>query len=471
MARAKSHARSLAQGEIRSTDGLPVVNPHAAGADIGAQQIYVCIPGPDHTQIVRTFGAYTADLHALAAWLVENGIQTIAMESTGVYWIPLFEVLEQRGIHCCLISGNIARRLPARHKTDVLDCQWIQTLHSLGLLTESFRPDADLIALRTLLRHRARLIEHRSPHVLHMQKALIHMNIRLDQAVSDPTGDTGLRIIRAIVAGERDPHQLAALRHPQCKKSAAEIAQALTGTWREEHLFVLRQALELYDFYTRQLKACDTEIERTYSAVRPDWPDPDPDDQEPLPVNKRGSNSKNLPKDSPVHIRQHLRRITGIDLTAVDGLSLDLAQKIIGEIGTDMRKFPTEKHFTSWLKLCPNNQITGGKVIRSTTGKSHNRARQAFLQAAASVARSHCALGAFYRRLKARVGPAQAQVATAHKIARIVYHLLKFKVEYQQMSAEEYEQQFRERELRHLQRKAARLGFSLTPIPETGAVS
>jgi len=258
------------------------------------------------------------------------------------------------------------------------------------------------------------------------------------------------------------------LRHPQCKKSAAEIAQALTGTWREEHLFVLRQALELYDFYTRQIEACDAEIERTYSAVRPDWPDPAPEDQDPLPPNKRGSNSKNLPKHSPVHVRRRLRRITGIDLTAVDGLSLDLAQKIISEIGTDMSKFPTEKHFCSWLRLAPNNQITGGTIIRSSTGKSHNRARQAFLQAAASVARSRCAFGAFYRRLKARVGPAQAQVATAHKIARVVYHLLKFQVEYQPLSAEAYEQQFRERELRHLQRKAARLGFTLTPA---GAVS
>lgn len=463
MSRTKSTTPALAQGEIRSTQGLPVVNPHAAGADIGAQQIYVCISGPDHTQIVRTFGTYTADLHALADWLVENGIQTIAMESTGVYWIPLFEVLEERGIHCGLISGNLARRLPARHKTDVLDCQWTQTLHSLGLLSESFRPDADLIALRTLLRHRAQLIEHRSPHVLHMQKALIHMNIRLDQAVADPTGDTGLRIIRAIVAGERDPQKLAALRNSHCHKDEAEMTRALTGTWRAEHLFVLQQALELYDFYTQQIAACDAEIERTYAAVRPDWPAPAPEDQAPLPPNKRSSNSKNLPKDSAIHVRQHLRRITGLDLTAVDGLSLDLAQKIISEIGTDMSKFPTEKHFTSWLKLCPNNQITGGKILRSSTGQSHNRARQAFLQAAASVARSHCAFGAFYRRLKARVGPAQAQVATAHKIARVVYHLLKHQVEYQQLSAEAYEQQFREQEIRHLQRKAARLGFELAP--------
>jgi transposase len=341
-------------------------------------------------------------------------------------------------------------------------------LHSLGLLTQSFRPDADLIALRTLLRHRSQLIEHRSPHLLHMQKALIHMNIRLDQAVSNPTGDTGLRIIRAIVAGELDPRKLAALRHPNCKKSEAEIARALTGTWQEEPLFVLKQSLAMDDFYTRQIEACDAEIERTYSAIRPAWPDPDPADQDPLPAHKRDSHSKNLPKDSPVQVRRHLRRLTGIDLTAVDGLSLDPAQKIVSEIGTDMSQFPSEKHFTSWLKLAPNNQITGGKIIRSSTGKSHNLARQAFLQTAASVARSHCAFGAFYRRLKARVGPAQAQVATRPQDRPRGVSSVKEQGEYQQMSAEEYAQQFRARELRHLQRKAARLGFTLTPA---GAVS
>lgn len=239
-------------------------------------------------------------------------------------------------------------------------------------MTESFRPDADLIALRSPLRHRAQLVEHRSPHILHMHKALTQMNIRLDQALSDVTGETGLAIIRAIVAGERDPHKLAALRNRRCKKTEEEIAQALTGTWREEHLFVLKQSLEFYDFYTRQIEACDLEIERTYATIRPDWPDPDPDDQEPLPPNKHGSHSKNLPRETPVHVRQHLRRITGIDLTAVDGISLDLAQKIISEIGTDMSRFPTEKHFCSWLKLAPNNQVTGGKIIRSSTGKSHN---------------------------------------------------------------------------------------------------
>ncbi len=457
------------QVEVRSTQGLPVLQPHAAGADIGAHEIYVCVPGSDNTQLVRVFGVYTADLQALAEWLLENQIQTIAFESTGVYWIPLFEVLESRGLQCCLISGANVRHMPGRHKSDVLDCQWIQTLHERGLLKASFRPEPDLIALRTLLRHRAQLIEHRSPHILHMQKALTQMNIRLEQVVSDVTGQTGMAILRAIAAGERDPRQLAALRNYRCRKDEDEIARALTGTWREEHLFVLRQSLEMYDFYTRQIEACDAEIERRYSAIRPDWADPVPDDQAPLPPNKRNSHSKNLPKGTAVHVRQHLRRLSGVDITAVEGLSLDLAQKIIVEIGTDMSKFPTDKHFSSWLRLAPNNQITGGKVIRSSTGKSHNRARQAFLQAAASLTRSQSALGAYYRRLRARIGPAQAQVATAHKLARIVYHLLKYKQEYQTLSAQEYEQAYREREIRYLQRKAISLGFTLSP--STGAVS
>lgn len=461
----KRDLSTSAPPEVRPFEGLTRIQSHAAGADIGAHEIVICIPGPGATQIVRTFGNYTEDLHAIANWLIENGIETVAMESTGVYWIPLFETLEARGLHCCLISGAATRRIPGRHKSDVLDCQWIQTLHSYGLLSESFRPDADLIALRTLLRHRAQLIEHRSPHILHMQKALLYMNIQLSQALSDITGATGMAIIRAIVAGERDPHKLAAFRNYRCQKDEEEIAKALTGTWREEHLFVLKQSLEMYDFYTKQIEACDAEIERAYSAIRPDWPDPNPHDQSPLPPNKLKSHSHNAPKD--VHVRKHLQRITQVDVTAVDGLSLDLTQKVISEIGADVSKFPTVKHFCSWLKLAPNNEITGGKVIRSYTLPSNNRARQAFLQAAASVTRSNCAFGAYYRRLRARIGPAQAQVATAHKIARVVYHMLKFKVEYQAMSAGEYEQRFREREIKHLQRKAARLGFALSPVTAT----
>jgi transposase len=355
-----------------------------------------------------------------------------------------------------------ARRLPARHKTDVLDCQWIQTLHSLGLLTESFRPDADLIALRSLLRHRAQLVEHRSPHILHMQKALTQMNIRLDQAVSDVTGQTGLAIIRAIVAGERDPHKLAALRNYRCHKDEDEIAKALTGTWREEHLFVLKQSLEMYDFYTRQIEACDAEIERMYHTIRPNEDGSDDDDPpHQVPEHKRKSHSKNAPKGGA--IRQHLKRICGVDVTAIHGLGEVLAQEIVMETGTDMSKFPNEKHFCSWLGLAPKNEISGGKVLRSATLKTRNRAGQAFRKAAASVMRSDCVFGVFYRRMKARIGPAQAAVATAHLIARVYYRMLKDKVEYQPLSVEEYETRYRQQQVRYLQKKAARLGFQLTP--------
>jgi transposase len=448
------------EAEIRPFAGMRHVHPQAAGVDIGAHEIMACVPGSDNTQIVRPFGTYTADLHALADWLLQHHIQTVAMESTGVYWIPLFETLEASGLECCLISATAIKRFPGR-KSDVLDCQWIQTLHSYGLLASSFRPSADLVALRTLLRHRAQLIEHRSPHVLHMQKALLQMNIQLSQALSDVMGETGQRIIRAIVAGERDPHKLAAFRNYRCKKEAPEIAQALTGTWREEHLFVLRQSLALFDFYTAQIHLCDEEIERTYSLIRPAWNDPDAARGDALPAQKPHSHSKNAPTE--VQVRAHLKRITGVDLVAVHGISASLAQTIVAEVGTDMSKFPNQKNFCSWLGLAPHNDISGGKVLKSRTLKTRNRAGQAFRLAAASVVRADCAPGAFYRRLKARLGPAQAIVATAHLLARIVYRMLRFKIEYQAMCAEEYEQHFREREIKYLQRKAARLGLILAP--------
>ena len=255
----------------QSFAGISRIQPYAAGMDIGAREIWVCIPGEGDSQIVRLFGTYTADLHAIGKWLLAHQIRTVAMESTGVYWIPIFEYLESLSFQCCLISSRSIKRVPGR-KSDVEDCQWIQTLHSYGLLENSFRPEADLVALRTLLRHRAQLLQHRAPHIQHMQKALLQMNIQLSQALSDVTGQTGQHIIRAIVAGERDPFKLAKLRNYRCKKDEAEIAKALTGTWRDEHLFVLKQALELYDFYSSQLHACDTEIERTYALIRPDWP-------------------------------------------------------------------------------------------------------------------------------------------------------------------------------------------------------
>jgi transposase len=438
--------------------GMSKVNPNAAGVDIGADEIVVCVAANESVQLVRGFGNYTVDLHAIADWLAEHKVETVAMESTGVYWIPLFEALEQRGFECLLISSRSLRRVSGR-KSDVTDAQWIQSLHSYGLLESSFRPQADLIALRSLLRHRRSLIDHRSPHVLHMQKALLQMNIQLSQAVSDVTGVTGQAIIRAILSGMRDPKMLASLREPGCKKSEEEIGKALTGTWREEHLFVLKQAVALYDFYTQQILECDEEIERVYGLTRPDW-----EAGEVKPTRKKNSarHSKNAPYH-PEQIRKHLKRISGVDLSAVDGMSVSLAQTVIMECGTDMGKFPTEKYFGSWLGLAPKHEISGGKVLKNSTLKTKNRAGQAFRMAAQSVKRADCPFGVLYRRLKARLGPAQATVATAYAIARAVYRMLKYKVEYDPLSVNEYQKQYEEQQLKYMRKRAAKLGYQLVP--------
>ena len=448
--------------EARPFQAMSKVNENAAGVDIGAHEIMVCIPGPENTQLVRSFGNYTVDLYAIANWLGEHAVHTIAMESTGVYWIPLFEELERHDFQCLLISSRSLRRVPGR-KTDVIDCQWIQTLHTYGLLNGSFRPEADLVALRTLLRHRARLLEHRSPHILHMQKALLQMNLQLSQVLTDITGETGMHIIRAIVGGERDPYKLAAMRNGRCKKDEAEIAKALTGTWRSEHLFILEQSLALYDFYTQKLAECDAKIEKNYNIIRPDWQS----NKSLEPITGRQFISKHRSKNAPKseqELRAHLKRICGVDLAAVDGISVSLAQTIASEIGTDMSKFPNEKHFCSWLSLAPKNEISGGKVLISRTLKSKNRAGQAFRLAVVSVMRADCMFGVFYRRMKSRLGPAQATVATAHLIARVVYRMLKYQVEYEPLSVAEYEKRYRSQQIKYLERRAHKLGLQLLPV-------
>lgn len=439
--------------------GMSKVNPNAAGVDIGAVEIVACVAGDESTQIVKAFGNYTVDLQAIGKWLKEYGIKTVAMESTGVYWIPLFEELERQGFECLLISSRSLRRVPGR-KSDIMDAQWIQTLHNYGLLESSFRPQAELVALRTMLRHRGQLLEHRSPHIQHMQKALLQMNVQLSQALSDVMGDTGQAIIRAIVASERDPHKLAAFRDRNCKKSEEEIGKALTGTWREEHLFIVKQSLEMYDFYTKQIEVCDAEIDRMYALTRPDWK---ADDLPPLPPKKRNSHSKNAPQNTK-DIRQHLKRISGVDITVVDGFGVSLAQTVIMEVGTDMNKFPDEKHFCSWLGLAPKHEISGAKVLKNKTLKTKNRAGQAFRMAAQSVKKADCVFGALYRRLRSRLGPAQATVATAHAIARVVYRMLKYQVEYEALSVDEYEKKYEEQQIKYMKKKAAKLGFQLVPV-------
>ena len=438
--------------------GMSQVNEDAAGVDIGAVEIVVCVSGDENTQIVKAFGNYTVDLQSIGQWLTEHNIRTVAMESTGVYWIPLFEELERQGFECLLISSRSLRRVPGR-KSDILDAQWIQTLHNYGLLESSFRPQGELVALRTLLRHRGQMVDHRSPHVQHMQKALLQMNIQLSQALSDVTGETGMKIIRAIVAGERDVHKLAAYRDRNCKKSEEEIAKAMTGTWRDEHLFILKQSLEMYDFYTGQIEACDTEVERTYALTRPDWV---AGELPPMTVRKRSSHSKNAPKDQ-AEIRKHLKRISGVDLSVVDGFGVSLAQTVIMEVGTDMSKFPSEKHFCSWLGLAPKHEISGAKVLKNKTLKTKNRAGQAFRMAAQSVKKSDTVFGSIYRRMRTRLDKAQATVAVAHAIARVVYRMLKYKVEYETIAVEEYEEKYKQAQIKYMKKRAEKLGFQLVP--------
>jgi transposase len=439
-------------------DGLPTIHPNAAGMDIGADEIVVAVPLDRDGEPVRAFRTFTPDLAALVTWLIACDIDTVALESTGVYWVPIFEMLEQHGIVPYLVNARHVKTVPGR-KSDWNDAQWLQKLHALGLLAASFRPDGEIAALRTLVRYRSELIQHRAPHILHMQKALQQMNIQLERVLSDIMGVTGQAIVRAIVAGERNPLTLAQMRNAACKSNEETIARALTGSWKAEQVFVLTQALVIYDVYTVQITVCDTQIEqylqRMESRHTPEAPLPD------LPAAKKKSKTKNAPAATT---RAQYARIVGVDLVAVMGLSASGIQTILSEIGTDMRRWPTVKHFCAWLGLAPRNDISGGKVLRSRTHKVVNRATQAFRQAAQSVSRSDSAIGAYYRTMRARKGPQQATVATAHKIARVVYHLLKYGEAYEAESAEQFDQQRQERERRQLERRAQKLGFTLTPV-------
>jgi transposase len=438
-------------------DSLKQLNLNAAGLDIGSEEIWVCVPEGRDEEAVRVFPSFTPDLYALADWLAACGVETVAMESTGVYWIPIYEILEARGFEVYLVNARHIKNVPGK-KTDVLDCQWIQQLHTYGLLQASFRPEKEMVALRSYIRHRDNLIRYRSDHIQHMQKALHLMNVLLPKVVTDITGKTGMKIIRAIVGGEHDPVKLAQYRDFRCKSSEEEIAKALTGNYRSEHLFSLKQALELYDFYNQQIKACDIEIELKYAAFKPVI------DVETKPLPPRSKKKRSSKNEPDFELRATLYQICGVDLTAIDGLNTLTVQQILSETGTDMSKFPTVKHFTSWLTLAPHNDISGGKVLSSKTKKSNNRAAQAFRMAAQGVSRSDSALGAFYRKMRAKEGGPKAITATAHKIARIFYFMLKHKQEYVDPGQTHYEQKYQERSIKNLKRKAKALGMELVPV-------
>jgi hypothetical protein len=375
------------------------------------------------------------------------------MESTGIYWMPIYEILEKRGFNLCLVNARHLKNVPGR-KTDAQDCQWLQTLHTYGLLRGSFRPAEHIATWRAYVRQREALIKARSVHIQHMQKALEMMNLKLMSVISDITGVTGLKIIRAILAGERDPHTLAALRNNHCRQSETQIAKALHGHYRDEHLFLLQQARQSFDHFNAQIQSLDQRIEQAFSQFVPPPPDKPADNPPPL------HHSKNQP-DYP--LQPYLHRLAGVDLTRVDGLNVLSVQTILSEIGTDMSPWKTVKHFTSWLGLCPYNDKTGGKIIKRGSKKTKNRANTAFRLAALSLAHSNSALGAFYRRKRAALGAPKAITATAHKLARIVYTLLKYQREFSDPGVDYYEQRYQQRLLKNLKRKAAQLGYALIP--------
>ena len=441
----------------RLSKDLSQVNLNAAGIDVGASNHFVAVSEAHAEHPVREFEAYTAELYRLADWLLECGVETVALESTGVYWIPLFGVLEERGMEVMLVDPRRLKSVPGR-KTDVSDCQWLQQLHTYGLLSEAFRPDAEIRRLRSYLRQRSMLVEYASHHIRHMQKALTQMNIKLQHVISDITGKTGMEIITAIVRGERNPHKLAQFRDPRTKADEKTIAKSLHGHWREEHIFELTQALELYRVYQRKIEECDRQIETQMERF-----EDRSDGGTPAKKIGRKRSQGNAPR---FDVRTHLYRMTGVDLTEIDGVDGYTALKVVSEVGTDMTRWPTAKHFASWLGLSPNNKITGGRIISSRTKPSANRAAGALRLAANSLYRSDSALGAFLRRKKAQLGAPKAITATAHKLARIIYSMMKYGQKYVDAGSSYYENQYRQRALRNAKRRAAQLGYKLVPISD-----
>jgi transposase len=443
---------------------LTVLRPNAAGIDVHSDMHMACVPTgsappvagdgglPDN---VRRFGANSCDLHAIAEWLQACGVTTVAMESTGVYWVPLFELLEARGFEVWLVEPGQLSRCGARPKTDALDAQWIQRLHSYGLLQPSFRPTDSVLALRGYHRQRQMQVRYAAGHVQHMQKALEQMNVKLTEVVSDITGATGQRIIVAILKGERDPRVLAALRDPKCKNDEAAIAEALEGTWRPEHLFALKQAHELYQFHHQQIAACDAMIRAELEKL------PDRAGGKSVATKPRRCGRK--PNDLSFDACAPLFRALGVDLTEVEGIDVGTALVILAEIGIDVSRFPTEKHFASWLGVCPRQHQSNRTTKKRGPRKGKNRVAIALRMAAQAVGRTQSPLGLFYRRIKGRIGGQGAVTATAHKLAVLVYRMLKFGAEYVKRSVAEYEARLRAQVERQLRTKATKMGFDLVP--------
>jgi transposase len=435
----------------------PVLEPNAAAVDVGAREMYVAVPPERDPEPVRVFETFTGDLQALVRWLQQCRITTVAMESTGVYWIPLYQMLEGAGIRPCLVNARGLKNVPGR-RTDWHDCQWLQYLHSVGLLRAAFRPEQDVCAVRSVWRQRTELVGMASQHVQHMHKALTQMNLQIHHVINDITGVTGLAIVDAIIAGERDPEKLAHHREPTIKASPETIRASLVGDWRREHLFVLKQSHELYQSYRRQIAACDREIQALLDELPPRA---DPDDLPPptKPIRKTKRTAGAITFD----YRAEAYRLFGVDLTRIPGMEGN-ALALFSEIGRDLSRFPTAAHFVSWLGLCPDNDKSGGQVLWRAARKIQQRAGQLFRLSAHSLHRHQSRLGQFLRRMKAKLGPRAAITATAHKLAVIFYTLVTKRIEYDESIWAARDEENRKRLEKKVKKEAARLGFQLVPI-------
>ena len=448
------------RGSQKKEAGQAVFQPNAAGIDIGAREIYIAVPADRDKDPVRKCGTFTSDLDQMAEWLVSCGITTVAMESTGVYWIPVYDAVERHGIEPCLVNPRNMKNVPGK-RTDFHECQWIQHLHSLGLLHAAFRPESEVCAVRSLMRHRNDLVQMASQHVQHMQKALTQMNVQFQHVISDLTGLTGLAILDAILTGERDPAVLAKLRDPHIKADQETIRKSLEGNWRIEHLLVLKQRLSLYRSYRDQIHDCDKEIEKLVAAFAPQV---DPA-AKPLPEDrkKRQRQRKKKSGSPDFDMRTEAYKLFGVDLTQIPGL-MTLVFMLFSEVGRDMTRWPTAAHFVSWLGLCPDNDISGGKVLWRGARRTKNRAGTLFRMAASSLYREQSPIGDYLRRMKAKLGPAAGTTATAHKIAIIFYTMVKNQMEYD-ASLWAKRDVMREKRLEaKLHKQAAQRGYKLVPL-------
>lgn len=459
----------------RAKKNISIINPDSAGIDIGSRSHFVAVPEDCDEKNVREFSSTTTGLLEMVNWLKKCSIKTIAMESTGSYWIPAYEILESSGFEVYLVNAQFIKNVPGR-KTDVIDCQWIQKLHSFGLLSKSFRPQDHALKLRALARQHTSLIEHRSPHVQHMQKALQEMNVQLHTHIRDITGLTGMRIINAILQGERNPKVFATLVHPSCKNPSEKIANSLRGNYRDEHLFALKQARDLYMFFSEKVVEAEQEIQKALAEFS-DYVNFKDNKKQALEVDdskndivfkklkklkiEKKENEKKVKKGLSFSADPFLKAITGVDLTTIPGIDQTLGLKIMAEIGGNVDAWKSEKHFASWLGVCPGNKISGGRQISGKTKTCKNRVSIYLRMAANGLWNAKCYLGAYLRRLRNRLGGMKAITATAHKLAKIIYAMIKQGVEYREIGEDFYERTYNQRRLKALQRQAKDMGFEL----------